>query len=282
MDANVASMCPQRTVSRITQLRARVQRRTLNVYDTLFTRRVSIYPTIAFARLGVTPNQVSVLAALVGGLSCALMALGSPRLLLVGVGLLHLYAVLDSVDGDLARMTQRFSLVGLFIEDLSAYVMINGFNLAVAWRLYTDAHLTWPLVAAVSVIAFGRNVMPVARRAMIKSIMTGRPAQPLPPEGPPKPSSQFREFVHENVIHTTNQWMLVSALLAFSTYSMISSRVVAVFFAGMLAALAAREILALILFLRDDRLERELSRIYLAASSPSTTDGRRLSSYSVL
>src|SRR5690606_11254956 len=101
-------------------------------------------------------------------------------LLLVGVAMLHLYAILDSVDGELARLSARYSLAGLFIEDLSAYVMINAFNLAVAWRLYTDAHLAWPLVCAVLVTAFARNVMPVARRAILKSVLTRRPAKHVP------------------------------------------------------------------------------------------------------
>jgi phosphatidylglycerophosphate synthase len=282
MDARVESRYPQRTVGRITELRERIQRRTLNVYDTLFTRRVSIYFTIALAPLGVTPNQVSALAALVGGVSCVLIAFGSPALLLVGVGLLHLYAVLDSVDGELARMTQRFSLVGLFVEDLSAYIMINAFNLAVAWRLYTDADMIWPLVAASGIAAFGRNVMPVARRAVLKSIVTRRPPKNLGREDAARARSRFREFVQENVIHATNQWMIVSALLAFSTYHMISIRIVAVLFAVILALSAAREFVALIMMLRNDRLDRELSRVYLAASQAPETDGRQLSSYSAL
>jgi phosphatidylglycerophosphate synthase len=270
------------TVGRIALLRARIQRRTLNVYDTLFTRRVSIYFTVALAPLGVTPNQVSAVAALVGGTSCVLMAFGSPVLLLCGVGLLHLYAVLDSVDGELARMTQRFSLTGLFIEDLSAYAMINGFNLAIAWRLYADARLIWPLVAAVSISAFGRNVMPVARRAVLKSIITRRPYREFPPSGAEGAPSQIRQFVQENVIHTTNQWVVLSALLALATYHMISTRIVAALFAGTLGLLAARELVALILMLCQDRLDRELSRVYLAALQSPETNGRNLSNSSAL
>ena len=35
----------------IRELRSRLQRKTSNVYDTLFTRRVSIYFTVVLARL---------------------------------------------------------------------------------------------------------------------------------------------------------------------------------------------------------------------------------------
>ncbi|HKU44300.1 MAG TPA: CDP-alcohol phosphatidyltransferase family protein, partial [Polyangiales bacterium] len=98
----------------IAQLRPLIQRRTANVYDTWFTRRVSIYLTVLLAPLGVTPNQVSTCGALVGAGCCALLAFGDAAWLLFGVACLHLYAVLDSVDGELARWTKQFSLTGLF------------------------------------------------------------------------------------------------------------------------------------------------------------------------
>ena len=269
-------------VSGITDARELVQRHTLNIYDTVFTRRISIYFTLTLARLGVTANQVSGFGAIVGGVSCVLMTFGSPGMLLVGVGLLHLYTVLDSVDGELARLSRRFSLLGLFMEDLSAYIMINAFNLAVAWRLYASANLAWPLVAAVSVTAFGRNVMPVARRAMLKSIMTRRPVHEMTQDPVSDPPSVVREFVYENVIHVTNHWVVVSALLALYTYEIISAQIVAVVFVSTLALHAARELFSLGRFLSADRLDRELSRIYRAASLPADADGRQLSDYSAL
>jgi hypothetical protein len=252
------------------------------VYDTAFTRRVSIYFTVVLARLRVTPNQVSALGVLVGAGSCALMAFGSPGHVLIGVALLHLYAVLDSVDGELARMTQRFSLVGLFIEDFSAYLMINEFNLAVAWRLYEDGNLIWPLIGAVGIAAFGRNVMPVARRALIKSILTRRSPQLGHTRVTDAPQSRFREFIQDNIVHVTNQWMLVSALLLLSVYDVVSTNVVALVFGSVLGLFACREIVALILMLRKDRLEQQLSMIYAAASQSPEQDGQRLSGYQIL
>ena len=90
-------------MGRIAELRKTVQRKTDNIYDTLFTRRVSVYLTAALASTGITANQVSVIGAVVGLGACAFIAFGSPALQLGGVALLHLYAVLDSVDGELAR-----------------------------------------------------------------------------------------------------------------------------------------------------------------------------------
>jgi phosphatidylglycerophosphate synthase len=268
----------------ISELRPQIQRRTANVYDTWFTRRVSIYLTVVFAKLGATPNQVSVLGALVGAMCCALLAFGHGAWLWVGVGCLHLYAVLDSVDGELARWTKQFSLLGLFIEDLSAYVMINAFNLAIGYRLYVDAHWTWPLVAAVGIAAFGRNVMPVARRALLKSVFTGRPPATLAHRPEPGPPSRWRELVQENVVHSTNQWVVLSALLALAGTGVVAYVWVAVAFGAILALLALREVAGLIRLARGDQLERELARIYLAAARTpeSTADGLALAKYTVL
>lgn len=264
-------------MSRIADLRGQVQRRTANVYDTLFTRRLSIYLTVLCARLGMTPNQVSALGAVTGAAACLLMAVGSPAAVLVGVGLLHLYAILDSVDGELARLRQRFTLTGLFLEDLSAYAMINAFNLAIGWRLYAQFDLMWPVVSAVAVAAFGRNVMPVARRAMLKSMLTRRPHAHAAAMESPAPQSRLREFIQENVFHTTNQWVVVSAALAAAVHGVISVTWVAILFAITISVFAFKEVVALIMMLRDDRLERELSRIYAAASALPESDGLRLS-----
>ena len=266
----------------IEQVRRQIQRQTTNIYDSLFTRRVSIHLTRALAAARVTPNAVSAVDAAVGIAACLLMAVGSPRIALVGVALLHLYAVLDSVDGELARLTRRFSLEGLFLEDLSAYTMINAFNLSIAWRLHTDAGLLWPLVGAVAVAAFGRNVMPVARRALLKSIATGRPHDTPPPEPARAPVSPFREFLRENVVHTTNQWVVLSALLALAVYRVTTFEPLAVLFAVTLAMFAARELVLLVLMLRANRLERELARIYRATSTAKEGESRDLSTYTPL
>ena len=268
----------------ISELRPQIQRRTANVYDTWFTRRVSIYLTVAFAKLGATPNQISVLGACVGAACCLLLAFGEGAWLWTGVSCMHLYAVLDSVDGEIARLTKRFSLLGLFIEDLSAYLMINAFNLAIAYRLYTDAHWTWPLAAAVGIAAFGRNVMPVARRALLKSVFTGRPPAVLAELPAARPVSKWSELFQENVLHSTNQWVLLSALLGLAGSGLVPYLWVGVAFGAIMALLAVRELAGLIRIVRGDQLERELARIYLAAARTpeSTADGLALAKYSVL
>ena len=98
-------------VPNIRELRAS-QRRTPSLYDTWFTRRVSVYVTALALLLGLTPNMVSTANLLVGMAAWVLIALDIHAL--GGVVLIHVYAILDSVDGEVARHTRCFSLRGCF------------------------------------------------------------------------------------------------------------------------------------------------------------------------
>ena len=68
--------------------------------------------------------------------------------------LIHLYSVLDSVDGELARLRKQFSLTGLFLEDLSAFYVIVGFPLATATLVYRSGLGTLPLILGILYGAF--------------------------------------------------------------------------------------------------------------------------------
>ncbi len=244
-------------MSRIDDLRRRVQKKTSNVYDTLFTRRVSIYLTALLAPTKVTANHVSVVGAVVGLCACALIALGAPAAQVAGIALVHLYAVLDSVDGELARLRQTFSLKGLFIEDLSAYTMINAMNLAFAWVLHRDGHGVWPIVLAVAVAAFGRNAMPVARRAMMKSIESGRtPPAIAPAADRPEGGSRVRAFIEEHVLHLTNIWVILTSFLLVEIVTGWRAGLVACAFAFFMAGLLAKEAAVVVHLSRGDNLER--------------------------
>ena len=263
-------------MGRIAELRATVQRRTSNLYDTFFTRRVSIYVTAALAPTGVTANQVSAFGAVVGLASCALIAFGSPALQLTGVALLHLYAVLDSVDGELARLRRTFTLRGLFIEDLSAYAMINGFNLAAAWYLRRNGSGDLPLVGAVVLAAFGRNAMPVARRVILNALASGRAPTVAPSE--PRPPGRLRRLVEDQLLYQTNIWVVISTLIVVE---IIVGRAAGVLPVLMLAltGLLLKEVAVIAHLVRGATLERQLADAALHAvkagrSAPGTAAPR--------
>jgi phosphatidylglycerophosphate synthase len=67
-------------------------------------------------RLPVTPNQVSVAAALVGLAGVALIATGRPSLLITGYLLVHVQSLLDGCDGELARVRFQQSKLGEWLD----------------------------------------------------------------------------------------------------------------------------------------------------------------------
>jgi hypothetical protein len=88
--------------------------------DVYFFRRLGIVVAHGARLLGLSPNAVTVVAGLIGLLGGALLA--SPRWALFGVALLYLHGVVDSADGQLARMTGRVSDIGRVLDGVAGYV----------------------------------------------------------------------------------------------------------------------------------------------------------------
>jgi phosphatidylglycerophosphate synthase len=253
-------------LDKIGQLRARAQRRGGSLYDRLFTRRVSIFVTAALYPFGVAPNAVSFANTLVGLTGWFLV--GSNTYPLIGVLLVHLWAVLDSVDGELARLTRRFSLKGLFLEDHSAYLMINGYWLAMGFYLWRTNGTLWLLLACVALVAFGRQAMPASRRALIKSIETGRPLDKrgYDTAAEPRELAGGARFVFIDLLHPTTMWAVTTTVLVIERLWVGSHIGLLTIASGYLALSAVKELAILLRFLTTDSLDRWLSHLYLKAS----------------
>jgi phosphatidylglycerophosphate synthase len=233
---------------------------------------VSIYVTWVAHRLGATPNAVSVLNLFVGLAACAALGLGTGGWLVLGAGLVHLFAVLDSVDGELARLTRRFTLEGLFLEDLSAYLMLIGFWLAIGAYLFRTTGALWPAAIAIGLVALLRNTMPAARRALLKSVLGGRAATPealaaLARDAAPGRLGRIRGFVEDHVLHGTNVWVALSTLAVIEELGGLTElRLVLIGFLFFAAGHAGRELVGLASYLRGGKLDRELAAIQRAAT----------------
>jgi phosphatidylglycerophosphate synthase len=85
-------------------------------------RKLSPFATIVFARLGWSPNAVTVCFMLSGVAAGVLAAVpGLPAA--VGVFLLiQLYLLFDCADGELARYTGRFSAAGVYLDRMGHYI----------------------------------------------------------------------------------------------------------------------------------------------------------------
>jgi phosphatidylglycerophosphate synthase len=84
--------------------------------DRWFNRPVGRLLSKVLIHTSVTPNQVSVFATLAGLVSAACFALGTPAAFLTGALVLQLSAIIDCVDGDLARVLFKESRIGKWLD----------------------------------------------------------------------------------------------------------------------------------------------------------------------
>jgi phosphatidylglycerophosphate synthase len=88
----------------------------------LYMRRVSPYATVLFARLGWSPNAVTV-AFMVSGVAAGVLTAVPGLAAAVGVALLiQLYLLFDCSDGELARYTGRTSATGIYLDRMGHYL----------------------------------------------------------------------------------------------------------------------------------------------------------------
>jgi len=85
-------------------------------FTTFFVSPYSRYIARWAARRGLTPNQVTVAALVIGLLSAAAFATGERWVLIAGAVLLQLAFTADCVDGQLARYTRNFSALGGWLD----------------------------------------------------------------------------------------------------------------------------------------------------------------------
>lgn len=112
------------------------------IYTTYVNRKIALLFTFLFWRLGVSPNQVTVLgfALTFSGLACVVLparqTVGSA---LAAWSLLALGYVLDSSDGQLARITNTQSRFGEWLDHLGDMVKLLALNLSLGVALLRAA-----------------------------------------------------------------------------------------------------------------------------------------------
>lgn len=172
---------------------------------------------------------------------------------------MHLYAVLDSVDGELARLLDRRSLRGMFLEDWSAYAMMTAFPLAVALYLQSAGASSAAVVLAILFAVVGRNVMPALRRAIAQSGEFPPRRDPNAPERVGR-AAGWQTIVEDHLLHQTNIRLVLTSLILVHLASR-DLRPLEIAFYGYVAALLIREAGILFLALRRDLVEQELQRL---------------------
>ncbi len=97
------------------------------VGDRYVIRSISLKLTRVLCRLGLTPNQVTTVNILIGLAACGLAGLGGPLCFALAGGLMVLQIVLDSCDGELARIRHLHSRFGMWLDNTSDDVIDNLF-----------------------------------------------------------------------------------------------------------------------------------------------------------
>jgi phosphatidylglycerophosphate synthase len=106
--------------------------------DALLTWRCSnpITRALSYRSLALTPNHVTLVAISIGLCACALAAQAQSYLAFALAGLLlEVNSILDTVDGELARLRYQYSKLGQWLDNLSDDVIDNLFIFSVSYAL---------------------------------------------------------------------------------------------------------------------------------------------------
>ena len=143
MNAERTELAPQRPVSIVETFKPRDVDELLDFY---VFRRLAAYVVRALAPTTVSPNQVTLVAGIVGTLSgpAILYASGGPRWwLLVGAALLLTSMVLDCSDGQLARIRGVSSMLGRVLDGISDMFVTTSVFVGLAFFLDDNIDMGW-------------------------------------------------------------------------------------------------------------------------------------------
>jgi len=108
-----------------------------------FTRRVLVATPI-------TPNQITLFAAVVGVIGCALIALGGYAAMVAGFACQQLQSILDGCDGELARVRFQQSKVGAWLDTFVDDVLNVLITIAVGIGLWRSGSGAWAAAVGIA------------------------------------------------------------------------------------------------------------------------------------
>jgi phosphatidylglycerophosphate synthase len=112
------------------------------VIDRVFNRPTGRPLSKLLIRTPITPNQISIAATLLGVLAAVGFAVGSYRAAIVAAILLQLSAIIDCVDGDVARVVFKESSLGKWLDIVGDQIVHIGVFVGIGiglWRAGSSA-----------------------------------------------------------------------------------------------------------------------------------------------
>lgn len=95
--------------------------------DRYVIRGISLRLSALWCRLGITPNQITIVNILVGLAACGIVALGTYPAFAAAGALMFVQVILDSCDGEVARLRFLSSKFGMWLDNVSDDVIDNLF-----------------------------------------------------------------------------------------------------------------------------------------------------------
>src|SRR6266536_2127727 len=114
----------------------------------LYLRRVSPRATWVFARLGWSPNAVTVGFIVCGVAAGVVVALGGLWSAIAAAILIQAYLLLDCSDGELARWSGRFSATGIYLDRVGHYLGEAALLTGLGFRAQGHLTVSGPYVTA--------------------------------------------------------------------------------------------------------------------------------------
>lgn len=127
--------------------KVRRQQNPKEFFGRYFSCYFSPYLTAVFHALGLTPNQVTASMFVAGLAGAVALCFGTPAALLAGSLCLVLVNVLDTCDGEIARLTGQSSPGGEYLDRLAHYVVEGAGFLGYAVGLAALSGRAWVVPA---------------------------------------------------------------------------------------------------------------------------------------
>jgi phosphatidylglycerophosphate synthase len=148
----------------------------------LYIRRISPHVTRQLARTGISPNGVTWLMVLCGvaaGAALVIPGLWGP---LLAVLLIQLQILFDCSDGELARLQQRYSAAGIYLDRVGH--VVTAIALPVGLGLRVDEPVLGLVIAVLCVFVWAQSAfVHVARAEAGKPAVEDRPEVAAPRAG---------------------------------------------------------------------------------------------------
>ncbi|MEO8636955.1 MAG: CDP-alcohol phosphatidyltransferase family protein [Gemmatimonadales bacterium] len=158
-------------------------------------RPISLRVTRALINTSLTPNQMTLIAALFGFVGIAVVAWGGLPWLLLGALLLNLQSILDGCDGEISRLKYIRSRLGEWLDQVLDDVVNVGFFAVAGWAVWrsgstvalwvtvvgTTLHLVYQVALYVGLITRGGGSGSVTTLNWWFQKPHGPPGEPLPP-----------------------------------------------------------------------------------------------------